>query len=161
MEEAWTSLNEILYSRALMNRVKVFTGAILDSRRDGVQVHASHFSRPPSLTVAEGGLYSCLLLEDGHDEFSGGLRCGLVLLTHWSPAFPLCPLSRLARGTRPGRGLWTRRNFPDVWYKSKKKEIPLFHRACLDVFFLVLFTFDAFVESVFSLWWVGGIECAR
>ena len=53
-----------------MNYMLAFTGAILDSRRDGVQVHASHFSRPPSLTVAEGGLYSRLLLEDGQDVFS-------------------------------------------------------------------------------------------
>ena len=46
-----------------------------------------------------------------------------------------CLLSSLARGTRPGRGLWTRRNFPDVWYKSKKKEkCPHFdHRTCRDV----------------------------
>ena len=44
MEEAWTFHERNLYSRALMNRVKTFTGAILDSRRDGVQVHASHFS---------------------------------------------------------------------------------------------------------------------
>ena len=54
------------------------------------------------------------------------LRTGLVL--------PFtCLLSCLARGSCLGRGLWTRRNFPDVWYKSKKKEISLYHRTCLDV----------------------------
>ena len=72
-----------------MNGVNVVTGAILDSRRDGVQVHASHFSRPPSLTVAEGGLYSCLLLEDCQDEISGGLRCSCGLRAHGSCPFPL------------------------------------------------------------------------
>ena len=40
-------MNEIPYSHGLMNRVKVLSGAILDSRRDGVQVHASHFSSLP------------------------------------------------------------------------------------------------------------------
>ena len=54
------------------------------------------------------------------------LRTGLVL--------PFtCLRSCLARGSCLGRGLWTRRNFPDVWYKSKKKEISLYHRTCLDV----------------------------
>ena len=43
MEVAWTFMNEIPCSHALMNCVKIFTGAILDSRRDGVQGHASHF----------------------------------------------------------------------------------------------------------------------
>ena len=69
MEEAWTFHERNLYSRALTNRVNVFTGAILDSRRDGVQVHIQPLSRPPSLTVAEGGLYSRLFVEDGQDVF--------------------------------------------------------------------------------------------
>ena len=60
-EEAWTCSERNFYSHALMDWLKAFTGAILVSRRDGVQVHASHLSRPPSLTVAEGGLYSRLL----------------------------------------------------------------------------------------------------
>ena len=81
-----------------MNCVKAFTGAILDSRRDGVQVHVCHFSHPPSLTVAEGGLYSRLLLEDGHDEFSGGLRCGRGLLTHGSLFFPFVPPEQSGSG---------------------------------------------------------------
>ena len=100
----WICSERNFYSHALMDCVKAFTGAILVSRRDGVLMHASHFSRPPSLTVAEGGSYSRLLLEDGQDAFS----CA-------------CLRSSLARGTRLGRCLMTRRNFPDVWYKTKKK----------------------------------------
>ena len=76
-EEAWICSERNFYSHALMDCVKAFTGAILVSRRDGVQVHASHFSRPPSLTAAEGGLYSRLLLEDGQDVF--------FLLVCWFP----------------------------------------------------------------------------
>ena len=52
-------------------------------------MHASHFSRPPSLTVAEGGLYSRLLLEDGQDGFPGDLRCSCGLRAHGSRPFPL------------------------------------------------------------------------
>ena len=144
MEEAWTFPERILYSHALMNRLEAFSGAILDSGRDGVQVHASHFSRPPSLTVAEGGLYSRLLLEDGQDVFS----CA-------------CLRSSLARGTRLGRCLMTRRNFPDVWYKSKKEFAHL--SSFMSVFAsLVLFTFDVCLSNRCTrTWWVGGIECAR
>ena len=77
-----------------MNYMLAFTGAILDSRRDGVQVHASHFSRPPSLTVAEGGLYSRLFffLRTAKTNFLVAcvaavacLRTGLVLSLHVPP----------------------------------------------------------------------------
>ena len=141
-----------------MNYMLAFTGAILDSRRDGVLVHASHFSRPPSLLEAEGGLYSCSGLEDGQDEsYRPALR--------WGAAYALVSFSlrRLrsvrARGFRLGRSLRTRRNFPVVWYKTKKKS----HSFITHVLtcFLVLFTFDAPVEPVHSIRWVGGSECAR
>ena len=31
-------------------------------------------------------------------KFSGGLRCGLVLLTHWSLAFPFVPPEQAGSG---------------------------------------------------------------
>ena len=49
-EEVWICSERNFYSHALMDCVKAFTGAILVSRRDGVQMHAGQFSRPPSLT---------------------------------------------------------------------------------------------------------------
>ena len=96
--------------------------------------------------------------EDGQDEsYRPALR--------WGAAYALVSLSlrRLrsirARGFRLGRSLRTRRNFPVVWYKTKKKSHSFIAHvlAC----FLVLFTFDAPVESVHSIWWVGGLVCAR
>ena len=77
-------------------------------------------------------------------------------------SFPFtCLRSCLARGSRLGRGLLTRRNFPDVWYKSKKKRKPIHSSHMSGRAFSVLFTFGAFVKLVYSLWWAGGIECAR
>ena len=70
---------------------EVLSGAILDSRRDGVQVHACHFSHPPSLTVAEGTLYSCLYEEDGQDGFPDDLRGSCGLRAHGSCPFPYGP----------------------------------------------------------------------
>ena len=151
-EEAWTCSERNFYSHALTDWLKAFTGAILVSRRDRGQMHASHFSHPPSLLVAEGGLYSRLLWRTAKTNFL--VACvAAVACSRTGRVLPFtCLRSCSARGSRLGRGLLTRRNFPDVWYKSKKKEKSSHfdHRTCRDVLSPVLFTFDALVEPVYS-----------
>ena len=79
-----------------------------------------------------GGGARCLCVSvQGRRKFLVGGRPRRIF---WWPALQLWPAcarvssfpftclrSGLARGSRLGRGLLTRRNFPDVWYKSKKK----------------------------------------
>ena len=85
----------------------------------------------------------------------------LFLLTHWSLAFSVVPPEQAGSGHTSWSWPLDEAKLPRRVVKSKKKEISLYHHTCLDVFFLVLFTFDALVEPVYSPWWVGGIECAR
>ena len=95
MEEALNDLNESHYC------VPFWTQVI------AVQVRTCHFSHPPSLTSGRG-----LVVQLFH---CGGRPRRVFLLVSFA-----CLRSSLARGTRLGRCLMTRRNFPDVWYKSKK-----------------------------------------
>ena len=122
-------------------------------------MHASHFSRPPSLLEAEGGLYShsgfWRTAKTNHTD----LRCGGELLTHWSP-FPLgasgaAGLEAFVLAAASGRG----ETSPSLGTRIKKKSHSFITRVL--TCFLVLFTFDAPVEPVYSIRWVGGSECAR
>ena len=158
----WICSERNFYSHALMDCVKAFTGAILVSRRDGVQMHASHFL-PPALPV-KWLRVGCTVIPLWRTAKTVFWWPALQLRTAYARVllFPsLCLRSSMARGSCLGRCLLTRRNFPDVWYKSKKKRNPTLssHMSCR--VFLVLFTFDAVVEPVYSLWWVGGFVCAR
>ena len=99
--------------------MKVITRAILDSRRDWVQVHTCHFSHPPSLTSGRGLVVQLFHCGGRPRRFS--LACVAVVGCSRTGLFSSMSLrSSLARGTCLGRCLVTRRNFPDVWYKSKK-----------------------------------------